>query len=127
MKIIAKKVIEPWHIKPSQLKIHKPYHQICQASLKGFFTQTPDRSFPNLVREFYLNPRLVGTSLKTSVRGVEIDLHKDNLGRIFDLPVIGISFTLDGPLGLRNFKHSTSINTLVINPMENKFLSSLAT
>lgn len=90
----------------SLLKSHKPYHKICQASLNYFFTQIIDRPFASLVREFYLKLRLVGTSLITSVRGVEIDLHKDHFGRVFELLTLETSFILYIPLGLRNFKHS---------------------
>lgn len=34
------------------------------------------------------------------------------------MPIIGISYTLDRPLGLKSFKHSTTLNTLIINHME---------
>lgn len=104
----------------SLLKSNKPYHKICQAPLKEFFTQIPDKSFLILFREFYLNMRLVGTSLKSFIRGVEIDFHKDKFWRIFELPIEGISYALNKPIGFKNFKHSTSINSLVIDPMEKK-------
>lgn len=95
---------------------------------QNLFTQISNRSFPILVRVFYLNLRLVGTSLKTFLRGMEIYLHKDNFRRILGLPTIETSFTLIILLGLRNFNHSKTINTIVINPMEiRKSLSSPST
>lgn len=52
------------------------------------------------------------------MRGVEVVIHKDNFGRIFELPAKGMTYTLDKPIGFKNFKHSNAINALVINPME---------
>lgn len=51
---------------------------------------------------------------------MELDIHKDQFRRIFELPIIGIYYTLDKPLGIKNFKHSTTFDTLFINPMEKK-------
>lgn len=116
----TKKVIQPWYLEPSLLKSHKPYHLICQSFLKELFNQISDRILPNIVREFYINMRLIRTFLKTYVIGVEIDLHKDQFGRIFELPNEGISYTFDKPIGFKNFKHSTTINALIINHMEKK-------
>lgn len=92
--------------------------RIFKLTLKDLFTQKHDRSFPSIVRDFYLKLRLVGTSLELFVRGMEIGLHKDPFGWIFELPTLGTSFTFDRPLGLRKLKHFTTINTLIINPME---------
>lgn len=120
MTILGKKVIQPWYKESSLLKSHKPYHQIHQASLKDFFTQVLDRIFSNLVRESYLNLRLVGTSLRSYVMGVEINIYMDNFGRTFELLFKGKSYTRDKPLGFRNLKHFTTLNSLVINPMEKR-------
>lgn len=120
MMILGNKVIQPWYLELNLLKSHKSYYQIYQASLKCFFTQVPDRSFLNLVIKLYLSLILVGISLRSLVRGVEIYIHKDQFERIFDLPFVGKSYTLDIPLRFRNFKHSTNLNILVINHMEKK-------
>lgn len=51
---------------------------------------------------------------------MEIAIHKDHFRRNFEFPSKEITYTLDKPMGLKNFKHSTSINHLVINLMEKK-------
>lgn len=60
------------------MKSYKLYYQICQESLREFFAKVPDRTFPNLVKEFYSNLSIVGTYLRSSFRGVKIEIHKDN-------------------------------------------------
>lgn len=117
MVILSKRVIQPWYLDPSLLKSYKPYNQICQASLKELFTTIPDRTFQTLVKEFYLNLRLEKSSLRTSVKGMEIPIHKDHFRRIFDLPSEGMTYTLEKPTSFKNFKHSIAIIHLVINPM----------
>lgn len=42
--------------------------------------------FPNLAKEFYSNLTVVETFLKSNVKGIEIDAHRDQFGRIFELP-----------------------------------------
>lgn len=111
--ILCKKVIQPCHLESNLLRSHKLCHLICQASLKDFFMQVPDRTFPNLIREFYQNLKIVGTSLRSIVSGVEIYIHKDNFGRIFELPFEGKTYTHEMPLGFRNFKHSITLITLL--------------
>lgn len=105
-------------MEPSLLGSYKLYTQICQATIRYIFTQVSDKSFPNLVIEFYVNLRIVGTSLRSLVRGVEIDIHKDNFRRIFELPFEGKSNTYKGTIGLNNFKHSTALIYLVIKLVE---------
>lgn len=78
MTILGNKVIQPWYMKPSLLSSHELYHQVCQVSLKDFFTHVSDITSPNLVIQFYLYLRIVGTLLRSLVRGVEIVTHKDN-------------------------------------------------
>lgn len=90
---------------------------------QGFLHSGPNKTFPNHIVEFYLKLRIVGTSLRILVKGVEINIHKDNLGRIFELPFVGKSYTLDGPLGFKNFKNLSILSGLVINHMEKKEVS----
>lgn len=51
---------------------------------------------------------------------MEIAIHKDHFGRIFELPTKGMTYTLDRQIDFKNFKHSTTINSMVINPMGKK-------
>ena len=49
---------------------------------------------------------------------MEIDTHKDNFGRIFELPFEGTFYTSEGPLGFKNMKSPKNLKYLVINPTE---------
>lgn len=58
----------------------------CQGSLRELFTKLPDIFFSNHVKEFYLNLSSVETLLRSSIKGVKIDIHKDQFSRMFELP-----------------------------------------
>lgn len=77
-------MIQPWYLDPSLLKIRKPRHQNFQASLKEFFTEIPDKTFPKLVGESYLNFKIEGSVLITYVSEVEITLHKNCFEKTFE-------------------------------------------
>lgn len=99
------------------MKSYKPYSHICQVLLRVFIKE-PDKTFPNLVREFYSNLQMVRTSLRSSLKGVSIDIHKDHIDRIFELPFQGSSYKYETPLGSKSFKRSIALNNIVVNPME---------
>lgn len=74
--------------------------------------------FPNLVIEFYSNLTIEGSSIKSIVKGIEIDIHRDQFKRIFELLFQGVSYTYEGPIKFNKFKLSTNIISFVMNPME---------
>lgn len=71
-----------------------------------------------MIRDFYLNMKLIGTSLETYVKGVEIIIHKIHIGSILEIPIRRLNYTQGKPIGFKNFKHFVSINSIVINPVE---------
>lgn len=50
--IIENKIIQAWFMEETFTRGYKPYSHIYQASLRSFFTKTPDRIFLDLVQEF---------------------------------------------------------------------------
>lgn len=85
--ILSRIVIQPWYLDPSLLKFHKLYHQI--------FLEIPDKILPKLVREFYLNLRVIGFSLITYMKGAKISIHNNHFVATFEVPYNGITYTLD--------------------------------
>lgn len=65
---------------------------------KRIFTKVPDQMFPNLVREFYSNLTFEYPSLKSTLKGIEINIHKYQFRRIFELSFCEVSYTYEGPI-----------------------------
>lgn len=87
----------------NSLESHKQYYETFQASLKKLFTQILDRTFLNLVKEFYLNVKPMRSSLRSPVREMEISLHKDHFEKTFELLTEGITYTINKPIGFKKF------------------------
>lgn len=100
------------------LNYFQPYIYICQGLLREFFTKVPDRTFSNTMREIYYNQIIEGLPLNSTVKGIDIDIHRYQFGRMFEFPFHGVSYTYEGPIKFKKFKLSTTIIYFVINPME---------
>lgn len=83
--------------------------------------------FVNLVREFYSNLKFEDLSWKTPVKGTKINIRRDQLGIMFELPFYGVSYTYDGPIKFKIFKLSTKILYFIMNLMEDNMLHIKAT
>lgn len=70
------------------------------------------------MKEFYSNLSIVGTSLRSSVKEVKIDIHKDQFGRMFEPSFQGRTYTYEAPKELKKSRRSISIYSLIMNPME---------
>lgn len=57
------------------------------------------------------------------MKEVEIDIHKDHFGRMFELPFQGTSYTYEAPQEYNNFKGTIAFNLLVVNCMEKRKFS----
>lgn len=66
---------------------------------------------------------IVGTSLKLTIKGVEIDTHKDQFGMMFELPFLGVPYAYERPIKFKKFECSIYIYSLFVNPMEDMKLS----
>lgn len=53
--------------------------------------------FPRLVREFYSNLQVEGLTLTTQVKEVEVSIDTREFGKMFELPLYGISYCYDVP------------------------------
>lgn len=61
---------------------------------------------------------IVGRSLKSTVKGVEVDIHKDKFGRMFHLPFQGVTYTYERPIKFNKFKHFIFIFSFIVNAIE---------
>lgn len=102
------------NFKPSYVHIRRGF-------LRDIFIKVPDLMFPNLVREFYSNINIKNSSLNSSVKGIEIDIHKDQVGRMLGLIFYGVSYTYEGQIKFK-FKLSTTIIFFVMSPIEDRKL-----
>ena len=55
------------------------------------------------------------------------EIRKERFGKIFEIPFQGTSYISEKPNGLKNFKRSITLNSLVTNPMVEKKLPLRAT
>lgn len=67
--------------------------------------KVPDQVFLNLVREFHSNLQLEDLSLKSSVRGIKIDIHIDQFERMFEFHFYEVSYTYGGSTKLKKTFH----------------------
>lgn len=65
--------------------------------------------------------------MTSSVKDVNIVIHKEHFGRMFEIPFLGTSYKSERPIRFKNFKHNVALNSLVINPMEKIKLTSRTT
>lgn len=114
------KVIQPAIIGGNFLNNFKPYVHKCLGLLREYFTKVSDRVLPNLVIDFYSNLKTGDLSLKSSVRGVEIGIPRDQFRRMFKPSFYGVSYTYDRPSMLKKFKLDTFILYFFMKPMDDK-------
>lgn len=95
--MINRRVIQPYFMEESFMRSHKPCIHIYQRSLREFFIKVHGRILPNLMKQVYSNLMIVGTSLKSTIKGVEINIHRDDFGKMFEFPIQGASYTYESP------------------------------
>lgn len=57
---------------------------------KGILYESTRSSVPESLRGFYSNLKFEDPSLNSSIKGVEIDIHRDQFGKMFELPFYGV-------------------------------------
>lgn len=102
------------------LKECKPCENICRGLLRELFTKLIDQVFLDLIKELYSNIKIKYLSLKTSVKGTHITIHKCQIGRMFDLPFYEEYYSYYEPLKIMDFKLSSDILSFVMNHMGEK-------
>lgn len=89
---------------------------------KQFFTKIHGRMFPRFVREFYSNLEIEYLTLTTQVKGVEVNINKEEFGSFFELPLFVISYTYDGPSQFKIFSLNVSNLEFMEDPIGEKKL-----
>lgn len=74
------------------------------------------------MREFYSNLTFKDPSLRKIVKGVKIDIHKDQFKRMFELLFYEVSYTYEGLIKFKKLKLSIVIILFVMNLMEDRKL-----
>lgn len=98
------------NFKPSYAHIRKGF-------LREIFTKVPNRMFPNLVREFYSNINIKNSSLNSIVKGIEIDIYRNQVGRMLGFLFYGVSYAYNVQIKSK-FKVSITINSFIMNLMD---------
>lgn len=116
-------VFKPSHMESTFLRDFRPYNNIKRGFIKEFFIKVHDRMFLRIVKLFYTNIKFEYLTLTKLVKGVEVCIHMDNFGKIFEFIDFSKSYTYDEPSRLNKLSQIVVISILLVDPMGDKPLS----
>lgn len=114
-------------MKENFLNNFKPYVHICQELLREFFTKVPDQMLPSLslLIELYFNLTIEHSSLKSTVKMIEINIHRDEFKRMFEPPFTKVFIPTKDRYSLKSLDSPVPLSPLFYyllcyDPMESK-------